>query len=380
MVSRRKFLAIGGAGALVVLGAGAYSLLTPSMSRAREPWRKAGQGFGDPRLNALSFAILAPNPHNRQPWEFTLVGEDAIDVRIDLDKRLPETDPFNRQITIGFGCMIELLRIAAAQQGFDAQIDPFPDGEGQPLLDAGRIARIRLVPGGVRPDPLFESILARRSVKEPYADRPVSNADLAPLIAGLPEPVQGGATGVPERVTALRENAMRAWTIEYETDATRRESIDLMRIGNDAAVARPDGIDLAGPVMSAGHAVGLVTKDALDTPGTTAFESGYDMYQSMIDATPAFVWLTTQTNTRTDQLAAGAAWVRLNLAATQAGLAVHPWSQALQEFPEMAGPYKEIHSLLAPEGGTVQMFARAGFGPAVDASPRWPLEAKLTDA
>lgn len=380
MASRRKFLAIGGASALVLLGGSAYSLLTPRMSRASAPWRAAGQGFGDPRLNALSFAILAPNPHNRQPWLFELVGDNAINVRIDLAKRLPATDPFDRQITIGFGCMLELLVMAAAEQGYAAEVEAFPDGEGQPRLDAGRIARVTLVPATFAPNPLFESVLTRRSVKEPYSDRTPSNAELAPLLADMQEGVQGGATSAPERVAALRDHAMRAWTIEYETDATRRESIELMRIGNDAAVAEPDGIDLAGGMMSAAHAAGIVTREKLDTRGTIAFDSGYDMYQAMIDATPAFVWLTTQSNTRADQLAAGRAWVQLNLAATSAGMAVHPWSQSLQEFPEMAGPYKEIHGLLAPEGGTVQMFARAGFGPAVDASPRWPLDAKLIDA
>jgi hypothetical protein len=58
-------------------------------------------------------------------------------------------------------------------------------------------------------------------------------------------------------------------------------------------------------------------------------------------------------------------------------VATQPLSQALQEYPEMAVPYGEIHSRLAPRGGTVQMFARIGYGPEVTPSPRWPLEAKI---
>lgn len=42
-----------------------------------------------------------------------------------------------------------------------------------------------------------------------------------------------------------------------------------------------------------------------------------------------FVWTTTATNTRLDQLAAGAAWVRMQLTAGQLGVASHPLSQAL---------------------------------------------------
>jgi nitroreductase len=379
-LSRRKVLIFGGASAVVAAGASWGMLASPSMKRAAAPWFAAGRGFVDPRLNALSYAILAPNPHNRQPWEFILVGDDQVDVRIDLNKRLPQTDPFDRQITIGFGCMLELFRQASAELGYATEITPFPDGEGGERLGEGRIASIRLTAGDAVKDPLFAAVLERRSTKEPYTEQPVEQASLDSIGNSVVEEVSFGASNAPEMTDSLSANAWEAWKIEYETDATRRESIDLMRIGNDAAVAQPDGIDLAGPMMSAAHAVGLITKETLDTPGTTAFDTGYDLYRAMMDSTKAWAWLVTEQNTRLDQLNVGASWVRLNLAAQREGLAVHPWSQALQEFPEMAKPYSELRDLLAPEGGTVQMFARVGYGPAVDASPRWPLEAKLVDA
>jgi hypothetical protein len=76
----------------------------------------------------------------------------------------------------------------------------------------------------------------------------------------------------------------------------------------------------------------------------------------------------------------GADWVRANLACTAEGLAIQPLSQALQEYPEMAGPYRAVHERLAPEGGTVQMLARVGHGEVVPPAPRWPLEAKIRSA
>ena len=89
------------------------------------------------------------------------------------------------------------------------------------------------------------------------------------------------------------------------------------------------------------------------------------------------LWMVTPGNTRRDQIAAGAEWLRLNLACTREGLGFQPLSQAIQEYPEMAALYAETHARLAPEGGTVQMLARIGYGPEVAVSPRWPLEAKL---
>ena len=55
----------------------------------------------------------------------------------------------------------------------------------------------------------------------------------------------------------------------------------------------------------------------------------------------AFGWLTNGNRTRKDQLDAGRAYLRLNLEATRLGLAIHPWSQALQEYPEMADIARE---------------------------------------
>ena len=43
----------------------------------------------------------------------------------------------------------------------------------------------------------------------------------------------------------------------------------------------------------------------------------------------------------------------------------------------MAALYDQIHERLAPAGGTVQMFARIGYGKDVPVSPRWPIDAKI---
>ena len=89
------------------------------------------------------------------------------------------------------------------------------------------------------------------------------------------------------------------------------------------------------------------------------------------------VWLTTPTNSRRDQLDAGRDWLRINLAATSLGVATQPLSQALQEYDEMAALYARVHELLEPDGGTIQMLARLGYGPDVPVSPRWRLEEKI---
>ena len=96
------------------------------------------------RRRALSYAILAPNPHNRQPWLVKLKGDYALTLYCDLTRRLPDTDPLDRQITIGHGAFLELLSMAAAQDGYRTSIIPFPQGDDMETLDSkpGRNGRI----------------------------------------------------------------------------------------------------------------------------------------------------------------------------------------------------------------------------------------------
>lgn len=67
MTSRRKFLTILGGGVVLAAGGAAAFMTTRTPTKAIAPWSAAG-GYEDPRMQALSYAILAPNPHNRQPW------------------------------------------------------------------------------------------------------------------------------------------------------------------------------------------------------------------------------------------------------------------------------------------------------------------------
>lgn len=377
MPTRRALLTTGAASVAVAgLGATGFSWY-PGTARAREPWRTAGQSLGDPRLDALAYAILAPNPHNRQPWWFELVDDDKIDVYADLDRLLPHTDPLNRQITVGFGCMLELLRQAAAENNYRAEITPFPDGEPQPHLNGNRMAQVQFVKGGASKDPLFQSVLARRSLKEPFTDQPVDMELLAKLTNGAAENLSLGHTNEDEAIKNITNIAWLAWMIEYETARTRRESIDLMRIGNRAVSKNPDGIDMGGTSMGLMNMTGIVTHKGLDTPGSMAYDTGIDLYRDIIHSARGFVWITSSGNSRKDQLDAGARWVRMNLAAQAEGLGLHPLSQCLQEFPEMEEPYAQIHTALEANGGTVQMLGRVGYAPFPPASPRWPLETRL---
>jgi len=378
--SRRHFLATGGS-LVTIAGIGAWSL-TRAPVKAREPWSKAGATLGDARLDALAYAILAPNPHNMQPWRIRLDGDDALTVFCDPARLLPQTDPPNRQITIGFGCFLELFRQAAANKGFRADVTPFPEGEPQPVLDERPIASVRLVADdALSPDPLFAAAILRRTNRSPYKPDPVNPSAFRRILAASVNGVIAGGVTEGERIAELRTLAKNAWEIEWALDRTRRESIAVTRIGKKEIEEKPYGLALAGPLIEAVAIAGMMTRDNMDIPEKTAYEQTISFYDKAVETASAFVWTSTATNSRADQLAAGAAWIRMQQAATLEGVAFHPLSQALQEFPEMAPAYDRVHELLAhQQGATVQMLARLGYADAPPPAPREPLMSKLIAA
>lgn len=375
MVSRRMVLGAG-LGGLALVGAGGFWRVTRAPETAYGPWDLgAASAPDDIRLDAFRHAILAPNPHNRQPWVIRLIGEDAAEISCDLDKRLPVTDPFDRQITIGFGTFLEVARIAALERGYAMETELFPDGEAQSRLDESPVARVTLAKvEGAERDHLFSAIPQRRSNKEVYdLTKKVRDIQLETIT------LDGGSFSAdPAFVAQLRSQILKAIEIEMTTPGPYMESVDLMRIGHDQIDANPDGIDLSGPMVEAGIVAGQIDRDQLADMSSQAYAIGLEQTREAYGSVASLIWITTPGNSRADQIEAGRQYVRANLQATQLGLAMHPMSQSLQEYAEVAGAYRDVHKLLgAKEDERVQMLARVGYGKAIGPSPRWPLESHM---
>ena len=380
---RRKLLISAGGGTLALLGAGTVFAGTRTPHRALAPWSAPATPSGDLRLDVFRHAILAPNPHNRQPWLITLLGRNEALIHCDLDRRLPVTDPFDRQITIGFGCFLELARIAAAEKGVGLAVSEFPEGmpDASARLDGRPIAHLKFA-GDARADPLFGVISIRRSTKAPFdTERPVSQAAIALLAAEGSARARVGETNELPLVKDLRTLTWTAWMVETNTHAAFKESVDLMRIGKAEIEANPDGIALGGTMLEAMALAGLLSREQMLNTTSTAFRAGIDKYRPIVNTAMAYSWIVTPGNTRSDQLEAGRVYVRTNLQAARAGLSMHPVSQALQEFPEMAKARDDVRGRLSVAAGdTLQMLARLGYAAPAMPSARWPVESRIRTA
>jgi hypothetical protein len=390
--ARRSFLRLLGGGALLAGGGALTASLGGCASDVPEEaiaaWRLAERGAAgetDPRRWVLAHAILAPHSHNLQSWLVDLRTSGEIVLRVDLERLLPETDPFSRQIVMSQGTFLELLDLAARERGLRAEIALFPEGEfGPDKLDTRPVARVRLVPdAGVARDPLFAQITRRHTNRNGYDPaRPVPAAAWAAMAEAVkPHALRFGFVG-PEDAPALarqRAVASEAWRVEVSTARTMFESVKVLRVGASEIARHRDGISITSPMLVALDRVGLFDRSAAPAPDSMAVRGQIEDFDKKIASTPNFLWMVSEGNSRATQIAAGRAYARVQLAATAQGVVMQPLQQALQEYPEVAGPYAEIHRLLgAPRPThTVQMWARVGFAAPVGPAPRRGLDAHI---
>jgi len=383
-MNRRTFIRIVGGGVIFSATAGLAACSKGMPEEAIAAWQGPKPGT-DVRKWILSYAILAPHSHNLQSWLVDLRTPNEIVLYCDLERLLPETDPYNRQIMMSHGTFLELVDIAAREHGLRADIELFPQGEfGPDKIDNRPVARIRFTKDSkIARDSLFGQVLKRHTNREEYdMNKPIpanSVQDMANCMQ--PYPIRFGFVELdqPNEIKKHRAIAAEAWRIELTTPAKILETYKVLRVGAGEIAKYRDGISINDPFLSLIVRLGLFDRSKAPKPDDSAIVKQIENFNKNLELTPGFLWMITEGNSRRAQVNAGRAYVRIQLAATAHGISMQPLQQALQEYPEQQGPYAEIHNLLnAPYPRyTVQMWARLGYGPQIEPAPRRGIEAHL---
>jgi Nitroreductase family len=381
---RRAIQLVGGGVVLASTGLVACASTAPEVTlQAWQPafaQRQAQAKGNDVRHFMLAHALLAPNPHNRQPWLADLRRDGEITLVCDKDRLLPDTDPFGRQILVGCGAFIQLAVIAAAERGYRVQVLPFPKGEPdlRALPGGSVVATLRLqADASVPRDPLFAQIHQRRTNKGAYdnqrqvPDNVWQDIVAAPRNMGLQGLLSGQITDTA-RLAQIRQLTRSSYDIEMTTARTWLESAHLLRIGPDEIAQHRDGISVMGTLPRLMSSLGMFDRFAIPVRGDSNHSRLMERWAPFETGT-GYHWIASQGNSRRQQLDAGRAYGRAQLLATAAGVSLHPVSQALQEYAEVASHYADMHRLLGfdPAKTTMQMLARVGYPLApVGPSPR----------
>lgn len=385
-INRRKVLKI--AGATVVLAGSAFAwrafdqgVFSAGSGAAYEPWKTWQADDSLRPLRLVRAAILAANPHNSQPWRFR-VADSAIDVFADAGRNIGAIDPFLREMTMGIGCALENLLIAAAHEGYAAEVTLLPD-PGNPA----HAAHILLSPGTRVVSPLYDAIPRRHTNRGPYEIARSVPVDLldgsAALGADLPDTrvVWFSSPDARKRVGELIVAATEAIIADRQQSA---DSAKWFRTSWQQLQTLRDGITL--DAQSLPRFINAAAKILPPLSQESADQAWLQATRERHVATAAAFGLITVPNARDNamRIRGGRLWQRMHLWATTKGLAVQPLNQMAERAdrelqlgiePRFGTALKE---LVADANSEALMPFRIGY-PTVAAkpSPRRDLKAVL---
>ncbi len=383
-MQRRQFIKLtSGCAAGTILVPSIFSGCSNTESVALEGWQKPPLGQKDIRIVVLSYAILASNPHNKQPWLIDLHSHDQFDLYVDQDRLLPETDPPFRQVHIGQGTFLENLSLAARAYGYRAKIEYFPKGMySNATIEKKPVATITLAKqNNISSDPLFDDILTRQSNKRVYEETPLTDQQVNVLLTSYEtDDYEFHITQDPALRKKIADLLGKAMEVETLDDERHIETAKMFRLNSEEIEKYRDGFSLAQLGMTGikgwvAENFFLGSRQEEEDPNSDAAiatkKITIEKTSEQAKSAAAFGWIVSKSNTRLDQVKIGRAYQRVNLMATRLGLGQHPMSQILQEYDDMADLQKEfLQTIDVPETKTVQMLFRFGSASVVPHSPR----------
>jgi hypothetical protein len=385
-MNRRKFIQVFG------LGTGVIALTTgitscgslkssfgPSVESDSYGWNGPTSDIKDIRLQVLAYAILSPNPHNKQPWIIKLTGPTEFELYVDQERLLPATDPYFRQIHIGQGTFLETASIAASGLGHVAKITLFPQGiySNTQVLNKP-VARVSLTANeSVKVNPLFANLLSRQSNKREYNHQSLTQNQVSELIRFNTDNNQNSLTLVdsPAAKKQLEQVLTKAMKIEVGNKARDEETIKMFRFNQAEVEQYRDGFGTAQVGLSGLKRLlvenFILSRESTEKDPTEFGQQAVTMTQKTVVSTGTFAWITSASNSRIDQINVGREYCRINLKTNAMGLAQHPLSQILQEYEDilpLQAAFKDFFNIKTSD--TVQMLFRLGTAEITQHSPR----------
>lgn len=191
-MNRRRFLQGMGAVTVLVLGGGVYravdqGVFAAGSGPAYAAWTDWQTAAEEGPLRLVQSAILAANPHNTQPWLFQVTDEQIV-LYADTSRHLGAMDPYLREMHIGLGCAVENMLLSAAAAGYAVDLTLAEGALQAPTAptEPAHVATLRLTPGAVEPNPLYDAIPQRHTNRYNYDNaRAVAQsllADMATLV------------------------------------------------------------------------------------------------------------------------------------------------------------------------------------------------------
>lgn len=272
-------------------------------------------------------ASLAPSADNMQPWEFCRSG-NKIEV-FSAAKRMLPTDISGMFTWVSIGAAIQNIVVTSAANGFKADVEYISPGEGGP------VAVISLSPGHVF-DHLAKWIPERATNRNKYKACPLEDtviSELAQSINGLEAKLHWMTK--PEGFGVMASMDANSSFIRLEHKPFHDELFDVLRFSRMQVEASRYGLDFKsigippGAGMFASHLRHGFVNRAVSAAGIGRLVA--KMLSMKLLSAGALCLVTAKRNDPSGYMEAGRAMEQLWLAATAAGLSIHPYG-ALPQY------------------------------------------------
>lgn len=221
-----------------------------------------------------------------------------------------------------------------------------------------------------QPDELSEYLYARQTNRRPsHGGPPVSDQQFADVAKCVRESeVQVIGINNRARMEPLLAIFDRGMTIECETRHLYEETRVWFRFSERERAEKRDGLSLpqTGVVSARVPLLEWYLKhgDPRRWNSKQSINAYLKVFRTGLARAEGLLLLKTATNTQEDWIKAGRAYARASLAAARLGLQMHPYSQVLQEYPEMTDLQREFNKLMGVAAEEkIQMAVRLGKGP-----------------
>ncbi len=282
-------------------------------------------------IEAAEAALHAPSIFNTQPWRWRVTG-DALELRLDPERRLAAVDPDGRLATLSCGIALHHALTALAAAGRTSDVRRLPDPDQPDLLARVRVTgRHAQAPADIR---RYEAISIRHTDRRLFSDQPVPPDSLALL-----RDAAGAAGG---HLHVLRDDDVPLLAAAVSKAAAVEENDPAYRAELDAWTHRPagsgDGVPERTTTPEVGRAVRVrdfsLTGEGGLTPG-----AGHDTAAS-------YAILAGDGDDPRSWLRGGEALSAVLLAAVHEGLSVSPMS----DVAEVVGTRELLHGVLSGIG------------------------------
>lgn len=309
--------------------------------------------------NMVRYATMAPSPHNTRPWKFSL-HEDEIRLRPDFSRRLPVSDPENRELFISLGCALENLVIAMCHHGYRPELETPSIGED--------FLRVRLGTGPVCADPsLFSEIAKRQTCRTLFRSHRVSRKKWAELRQSPSEPgvlvqyIEGA-----DALSPIADLVVSADNAQLASDAYRDEVLQWIRPNVAESHRHGDGLAAeAIGVPSGPRWLGRFLAKA-----TALSPAKIEMDRQYLLSSPGLILFSSSTDEKLAWINVGRSLERFLLKATALNLKTAFLNQPI-EIPFLRA---ELRKKLRLDGMWPQIMVRVGYSKGITPSRRRPVE------